>query len=36
MIEESANKSRRIERNELVHGTRRQSLFGKRRRGDGA
>ena len=36
VIEEAADKSRRIQRNELMHGTRRQTLFGKRRRGDGA
>ena len=36
MIEEAVDKSRRIERNELVHDARRQALFGERRRGDGA
>ena len=36
MIEKPADKSRRIERNELVHGARRQALLGECRRGDGA
>ena len=36
MIEEAADKSRRIQRNELMHGAGGQTLFGERRRRDGA
>ena len=36
VIEKSADKSRRVERNELMHRARRQALLGERRRGDGA